>query len=186
LRSACGDDVLPIFKLLSGAAPRRAITAAHPTGRAHHYKPWEHGHEDNSASDIVGRKFDVRNSRQRVGRAAHRCRRFCARRMSGSFDMTENIKSRCNAPRPLRLTGAFFVATSIGLMSASTAGAGDSSGYVRGASCTLVRYYVAKYSASAAEAWARSKGATDLEINKARRCITPQHTAQAGRADRAF
>ena len=98
--------------------------------------------------------------------------------------MSEIIKSRCKALRPLRLIGAFVVATSIGfVISASTAGAGDASGYVRRASCTLVRYYVAKYSAPAAEAWARSKGATEAEINKARRCI---HTAQVGRADRAF
>jgi hypothetical protein len=98
--------------------------------------------------------------------------------------MHEIIKSRCKAIRPLGLTGAFVFATSVGFMiSASAAGAGDASGYVRRASCTLVRYYVAKYSAPAAEAWARSKGATEAEINKARRCI---HTAQVGQADRAF
>ena len=102
--------------------------------------------------------------------------------------MSEIIKSRCMALCPLRLTGASLVAVmSVGFMiSASTAGAGDASGYVRRASCTLVRYYVAKYSAPIAEAWARSKGATDAEINTARRCITPQYTAQVGRADRAF
>jgi hypothetical protein len=101
--------------------------------------------------------------------------------------MNEIIKSHRKAPRPLRLTGAIVVAMSVGFMiSASTAGAGDASGYVRRASCTLVRYYVAKYSAPAAEAWARSKGATDAEISTARRCITPQHTAQVGRTDRAF
>ena len=76
---------------------------------------------------------------------------------------------------------------SVGFMiSASTAGACDASGYVRRAPCTLVRYYVAKYSAPIAEAWARSKGATDAEINTARRCIAPQYTAQVGRVDRAF
>ena len=32
----------------------------------------------------------------------------------------------------------------------------------------------------------KSKGVTDAEINKARRCIMPQHTAQVGRTDRAF
>ena len=31
-------------------------------------------------------------------------------------------------------------------------------------SCTLVRLYVAKYSLPAAETWARSHGATDVEI----------------------
>jgi hypothetical protein len=44
-------------------------------------------------------------------------------------------------------------------------------------SCTLVRFYVAKYSAPAAEQYARSKGATDAEIELARHCIKPE-TAQ--------
>jgi hypothetical protein len=44
-------------------------------------------------------------------------------------------------------------------------------------SCTVVRYYVAKYTAAAAEAWARGKGATDAEIETARRCLKVQ-TAQ--------
>jgi hypothetical protein len=39
------------------------------------------------------------------------------------------------------------------------------------ASCSVVRYYVAKYSASMAEAWARSKGATEAEIESARHCL---------------
>jgi hypothetical protein len=38
-------------------------------------------------------------------------------------------------------------------------------------SCAIVRLYVAKYSAPAAEAWARSHGATDVEIETARRCL---------------
>jgi hypothetical protein len=41
----------------------------------------------------------------------------------------------------------------------------------RRASCTVVRYYVAKYSAAAAETWARSQGATEAEIETARRCV---------------
>ena len=99
--------------------------------------------------------------------------------------MNEIIRSRRKAFHPLKLTGAVLGATVLGFMiPASTAGAGDA--YVGRASCTLVRYYVAKYSAPAAEAWTRSKGATDAEINTARRCITPQHTAQVGRPDRAF
>lgn len=44
-------------------------------------------------------------------------------------------------------------------------------GVFRRASCTVVRYYVAKYSAAAAETWARSHGATDAEIEAARRCV---------------
>jgi hypothetical protein len=59
--------------------------------------------------------------------------------------------------------------------------AGEQSGLVHRASCTVVRFYVAKYSASAAEAWARSHGATDAEIEAARRCLkdAPAQTAQA-------
>ena len=45
-------------------------------------------------------------------------------------------------------------------------------GVFRRASCTVVRYYVAKYSAAAAETWARSHGATEAEIEAARRCLT--------------
>lgn len=38
-------------------------------------------------------------------------------------------------------------------------------------SCAVVRFYVAKYSAGAAEKWARSHGASDTEIETARRCL---------------
>jgi hypothetical protein len=44
-------------------------------------------------------------------------------------------------------------------------------GILHRASCSVVRYYVAKYSASMAEAYARSKGATEAEIEAARRCL---------------
>ncbi len=50
--------------------------------------------------------------------------------------------------------------------------AGEQPGLFRRASCTVVRFYVAKYSAAAAEAWARSKGATEAEIETARHCLT--------------
>ena len=48
-------------------------------------------------------------------------------------------------------------------------------------SCSLVRFYVAKYSAPAAESYARSRGATDAQIEAARRCLTdaPVHTVEA-------
>ena len=49
--------------------------------------------------------------------------------------------------------------------------ASASEGLLHRASCSVVRYYVAKYSASMAEAWARSKGATEAEIEAARRCV---------------
>ncbi|GAC1433227.1 MAG: hypothetical protein NVSMB6_30920 [Burkholderiaceae bacterium] len=62
----------------------------------------------------------------------------------------------------------------------SQAHAGEQTGLLRGASCTVVRFYVAKYTASAAEAWARSSGATEAEIHAARRCLSlPSQTAQA-------
>ena len=50
----------------------------------------------------------------------------------------------------------------------------------RRVSCSVVRFYVAKYSASAAESWARSKGASEAEIEAARRCLKglPIVTAQ--------
>jgi hypothetical protein len=45
----------------------------------------------------------------------------------------------------------------------------------------VVRFYVAKYSASTAEMWARSHGASESEIETARRCLSdaPAQTAQA-------
>jgi hypothetical protein len=44
-------------------------------------------------------------------------------------------------------------------------------GLLHRASCSVVRYYVAKYSAEMAEAYARSKGASEAEIEAARRCL---------------
>ena len=38
-------------------------------------------------------------------------------------------------------------------------------------SCTVVRFYVARYSEVAAEKWARSHGASDVDIETARRCL---------------
>jgi hypothetical protein len=65
----------------------------------------------------------------------------------------------------------------------SQAEASERSGIVHRASCAVVRYYVAKYSASAAEMWARSQGATDAEIEAARHCLktAPGETTQAAR-----
>ena len=69
----------------------------------------------------------------------------------------------------------------------STAHAGEVSRAARRTSCTLVRYYVAKYTAAAAEAWARSKGATDADIQTAARCLASTRTVQVGQAvDRVF
>jgi len=73
----------------------------------------------------------------------------------------------------------FFVLAVL-LTSTPTAFAGEQSGVLRRVSCSVVRYYVAKYTASVAESWARSKGATEAEIESARRCLkgAPILTAQ--------
>jgi hypothetical protein len=65
--------------------------------------------------------------------------------------------------------------------SSPNAFAGERSGIFRRVSCTVVRYYVAKYSEAAAEGWARAKGATDSDIEAARGCLktTPMQTAQS-------
>ena len=60
------------------------------------------------------------------------------------------------------------------MVSVSSAAAGEVRGPVRRASCALIRYFVARFTAATAEAWARSKGATDAEIQTARACIKPQ------------
>jgi hypothetical protein len=54
---------------------------------------------------------------------------------------------------------------------AGDAAAGDQSHGFHRISCAVVRFYVAKYSVGAAESWARSHGATDAEIENARRCL---------------
>ena len=79
----------------------------------------------------------------------------------------------------LRLVCA--AAACVGLI--SPVDATERSGVLHRASCAVVRYYVAKYSASAAEMWSRSHGATDAEIETARHCLrnAPAATAQAAR-----
>jgi hypothetical protein len=54
---------------------------------------------------------------------------------------------------------------------APQANAAERSGILHRASCSVVRFYVAKYSAATAEMWARSHGATEAEIEAARHCI---------------
>jgi hypothetical protein len=60
--------------------------------------------------------------------------------------------------------------------------AAEHSGLIHRASCAVVRLYDAKFSAFAAEAWARSHGATEAEIEAARHCLKdpPAQTARAG------
>ena len=66
------------------------------------------------------------------------------------------------------LMAAVLIGSSLG--SLQVAQAAEQS-VLRRVSCTMVRFYVAKYSQGAAEAYARSKGATDAEIESARRCL---------------
>ena len=67
----------------------------------------------------------------------------------------------------LRWIGVLVVC--LGLSPAASAG--ERSGVLHRVSCSVVRYYVAKYSAAAAEQWARSKGATEAEIDAGRHCL---------------
>ncbi|MEO6842362.1 MAG: hypothetical protein ABI192_16575 [Bradyrhizobium sp.] len=61
----------------------------------------------------------------------------------------------------------------------SNAMAAERSGILHRMSCVAVRYYVALYSATAAEEYARNQGATDADIDAARRCIRPGLTQTA-------
>jgi hypothetical protein len=74
---------------------------------------------------------------------------------------------------------ACFVVAAVLFGSSQIAEAGEQS-VLRRVSCSVVRFYVAKYSIGAAEAWARSKGASEAEIDSARRCLkgSPVLTAQ--------
>jgi hypothetical protein len=64
--------------------------------------------------------------------------------------------------------------------------AAERSGLMHRLSCAAVRYYVALYSATAAEQYARSQGATDADIESARRCVRSDltHTASAQQTPR--
>lgn len=75
-----------------------------------------------------------------------------------------------------------FVAAIAFLAFAQAAGASEKQGLFHRMSCTVVRYYVAKYSEGAAEAWARSKGATEAEIASARKCLGGSNTQTVGLA----
>jgi hypothetical protein len=68
----------------------------------------------------------------------------------------------------------------LGLLLASIDGASaaSQSNPFRHVSCVVVRLYVAKYSEPAAEAWARSHGATEAEIDRAKACLGGQPPAQ--------
>ncbi len=64
------------------------------------------------------------------------------------------------------------MAASIALLALTpAAAAGSRLGFLHRVSCSVIRHYVAKYSAPTAEMWARSHGATDADIEAARLCL---------------
>jgi hypothetical protein len=81
------------------------------------------------------------------------------------------------------LRGIGAVALTLSLSSSLSSEALAERGVMQRLSCAMVRVYVAKYSASAAEMWARSHGATDAQIDAARDCLkgTTERTAQTAR-----
>ncbi len=80
---------------------------------------------------------------------------------------------------------ACLVAACFGV--SSGAFAGEPSDLLHRVSCSVVRYYVAKYTESAAEQWARSKGATDADIEAAKHCLAqPTQTAKTPEAPPAL
>jgi hypothetical protein len=85
------------------------------------------------------------------------------------------IFSREEEPMAHRWICAAAICTA--LSSQATAGEQPKPRFLASMSCTVVRYYAAKYTVDAAEQWARSKGATEGEIEAARRCLKVQ-TAQ--------
>ena len=71
----------------------------------------------------------------------------------------------------------FVLSVCVGVSPAALAS--ESSGIMHRASCSVIRFYVARYGALAAEQWARNKGATEVEIEEARHCLKAETTAKA-------
>ena len=82
----------------------------------------------------------------------------------------------------VRLICLVVVLLGLSFNASTSAMAGERSGLMHRLSCVAVRYYVALYSATAAEQYARGQGATDADIEAARRCVkTETRTASAAR-----
>jgi hypothetical protein len=81
------------------------------------------------------------------------------------------------------MRGMGAVALTLSLSLSLSSGALAERGVMQRLSCAMVRVYVARYSASAAEMWARSHGATDAQIETARECLkgTVEQTTQTAR-----
>ena len=82
-----------------------------------------------------------------------------------------------------RALGAAALSLCLSSFNSAALAGGGTGGPLHRVSCSVIRFYVAKYSAPAAEMWARSHGATDAQIEAARRCLGdgPTQTAQAAR-----
>ena len=82
-----------------------------------------------------------------------------------------------------RAVGAMALSLTLSSFSSGAIAAEGHVGPLHRVSCSMVRFYVAKYSASAAEMWARSRGASDAQIEAARRCLAdaPAQTVQPAR-----
>jgi hypothetical protein len=81
------------------------------------------------------------------------------------------------------MRGIGAIALTLSLSSSLSSEALAQKSVMQRVSCAMVRVYVARYSASTAEMWARSHGATDAQIEAARECLrgTAEQTAQAAR-----
>ena len=84
----------------------------------------------------------------------------------------------------MALRWVFVFAVCLGVSPAAYAG--ESSGILHRSSCSVVRFYVAKYSAPVAEQWARNKGASEADIEAARHCLTVETTRTAKAPTRPF
>jgi hypothetical protein len=73
-----------------------------------------------------------------------------------------------------RVLGA--VALSLVFLSFNSAA---NAGAIQRMTCSAVRFYVAKYSAWAAESYARSHGASDAQIEAARHCLRDEPAQKA-------
>lgn len=69
-----------------------------------------------------------------------------------------------------------LVTLSVGL--GSRADAGERSSMIHRASCTVVRYYVAKYTAWGAETWGATQRRNRSEIAAARRCVSANRNGE--------
>src|SRR5579859_2109250 len=80
------------------------------------------------------------------------------------------------SPGGIRVWGSKMLRRAVAALSmlmalGQAAAAGEKPSLAHRVSCTVVRYYVAKYSEMAAEAWARGHGASEAEIQAARSCL---------------